>query len=69
MARARDFLHSPGYPVHRIILPRGERRVIVVQGDVRRHCENYGLGSTALCADTRATLAQLGRRVLARVPR
>jgi hypothetical protein len=52
-----------------VFSPRGERRVIVVQGDVRRHCESYGLGSTALCADTRAAFARLGRRVLARIPR
>lgn len=52
-----------------VFSPRGEKRVVVVQADVRRHCDNYGLGSTALCADTRGTLAQLGRRVLARVPR
>jgi hypothetical protein len=52
-----------------VFAPRGERRTVVVQADLRRHCEGYGLGATALCADTRATLAQLGRRVLARVPR
>jgi hypothetical protein len=56
-------------PQTMVFSPRGERRVIVVQGDLRRHCENYGLGSTALCADTRATFALLGRRVLARLPR
>ena len=56
-------------PQTMVFSPRGERRVIVVQGDVRHHCESFGLGSTALCADTRAALAQLGRRVLTRVPR
>lgn len=52
-----------------VFSPRGEKRVVVVQGDVRRHWDNHGLGSTALSADTRGTLAQLRRRVLARVPR
>jgi hypothetical protein len=56
-------------PQTMVFSPRGERRVIVIQGDVRHHCENYGLGSTALCADTRGTLARLGRRILARIPR
>jgi len=56
-------------PQTMVFSPRGDRRVIVVQGDMRRHCENYGLGSTALCADTRAAFAQLGRRVLTRVAR
>ena len=56
-------------PQTMVFSPRGERGVIVVQGDMGRHCENHGLGSTALCAGTRATFAKLGRRVLARVPR
>jgi|SRR6185503_9771719 len=56
-------------PQTMVFSPRGDRRVIVVQADVRSHCENYGLGSTALCADTRAAFAQLGRRVLTRVAR
>ena len=56
-------------PQTMVFAPRGERRVIVIQGDLYRHCENYGLDSTALCANTQATLAQLGRRILARVPR
>lgn len=56
-------------PQTMVFAPRGESRVIVIQADVRRHCDNYGLGSTVLCTDTRAALAQLGRRVLARVRR
>ena len=56
-------------PQTMVFAPRGERRVIVIQAEVRRHCDNYGLGATVLCADTRAALAQLGRRVLARVRR
>lgn len=54
-------------PQTMVFAPRGDRRVVVVQGDVRRHCENYGHGATELCANTRAVLAQLGRQVLVRV--
>jgi hypothetical protein len=61
--------HGVVGPQTMVFAPRGESRVIVVQGDVRRHCENYGLGAMPLCTDTRATLAKLGRRVLTRLPR
>ena len=56
-------------PQTMVYSPRGDRRVIVIQADLHRHCENYGLGATPLCANTRTTLAQLGRRILARIPR
>ncbi|MFM9971030.1 MAG: hypothetical protein ACKVQK_21765 [Burkholderiales bacterium] len=61
--------HGIDGPQTMVFAPRGERGVIVVQADVRRHCENYGLDSSALCANTRAALAQLGRSVLKRVAR
>lgn len=52
-----------------VFSPRGERRVVIVQSDVYRQCEDSGLAPTPLCADTGATLAKLARRVLARVAR
>lgn len=49
--------------------PRADRRTVVIQADVQRHCQDAGLQGTALCTGTRALLARLGRQVLARLPR
>jgi hypothetical protein len=48
-------------------IPRGARRAIVVQADLMRLCENYGLRErTVLCRDTRGALADIAQRLDAR---
>ena len=48
-------------------IPRGARRAIVVQGDTRRLCENYGLeGRTPLCSNLRQTFADIAQRLESR---
>lgn len=60
--------HGVVGPQTLVFLPKGQRRAVVVQADVRRLCEIDVAASGPLCSDLRGTMARLARAVLARVP-
>lgn len=60
--------HGVVGPQTLVFLPKGQRRAVVVQADVRRVCEMEAAASSPLCADLRGAMAKLARSVLARAP-